>query len=125
MALRARRKGFPPAGSRLSAEAGAGQGTRPGPGPSGSPGSRAGRRRPGAAGGRRRRKRRRRRAERGCRLSRKQPGRRQSGGGCRGGESLVVLRPRRSGRVGMEPVPREEKPNPLQDANLCSRLFFW
>ncbi|NXL82491.1 MRP4 protein, partial [Leptocoma aspasia] len=25
----------------------------------------------------------------------------------------------------MEPVPREEKPNPLQDANLCSRLFFW
>nr|XP_054509066.1 ATP-binding cassette sub-family C member 4 isoform X4 [Agelaius phoeniceus] len=26
---------------------------------------------------------------------------------------------------GMEPVPREEKPNPLQDANLCSRLFFW
>ncbi|RMC06825.1 hypothetical protein DUI87_16273 [Hirundo rustica rustica] len=24
----------------------------------------------------------------------------------------------------MEPVPREEKPNPLQDANLCSRLFF-
>lgn len=26
---------------------------------------------------------------------------------------------------GMEAVPREEKPNPLQDANLCSRLFFW
>ncbi|NXQ39329.1 MRP4 protein, partial [Catharus fuscescens] len=25
----------------------------------------------------------------------------------------------------MEPVPREEKPNPLQDASLCSRLFFW
>ncbi|XP_015476089.1 multidrug resistance-associated protein 4 isoform X4 [Parus major] len=25
----------------------------------------------------------------------------------------------------MERVPREEKPNPLQDANLCSRLFFW
>uniref|UniRef100_A0A8B9PGZ5 ATP binding cassette subfamily C member 4 n=1 Tax=Apteryx owenii TaxID=8824 RepID=A0A8B9PGZ5_APTOW len=25
----------------------------------------------------------------------------------------------------MEAVPREEKPNPLQDANLCSRLFFW
>lgn len=26
---------------------------------------------------------------------------------------------------GMEAVPREEKPNPLRDANLCSRLFFW
>uniref|UniRef100_A0A8B9VUZ1 Multidrug resistance-associated protein 4 n=1 Tax=Anas zonorhyncha TaxID=75864 RepID=A0A8B9VUZ1_9AVES len=25
----------------------------------------------------------------------------------------------------MEAVPREEKPNPLRDANLCSRLFFW
>ncbi|XP_071598004.1 ATP-binding cassette sub-family C member 4 isoform X2 [Heliangelus exortis] len=25
----------------------------------------------------------------------------------------------------MEAVPSEEKPNPLQDANLCSRLFFW
>ncbi|KAJ7402776.1 hypothetical protein BTVI_83468 [Pitangus sulphuratus] len=25
----------------------------------------------------------------------------------------------------MEAVPREEKPNPLQDANFCSRLFFW
>ncbi|KAK4832898.1 hypothetical protein QYF61_026448 [Mycteria americana] len=24
----------------------------------------------------------------------------------------------------MEAVPREEKPNPLRDANLCSRLFF-
>ncbi|XP_051464306.1 ATP-binding cassette sub-family C member 4 isoform X2 [Apus apus] len=25
----------------------------------------------------------------------------------------------------MEAVPCEEKPNPLRDANLCSRLFFW
>lgn len=40
------------------------------------------------------------------------------------GDSLVVLRPRRT-PGGMEPVPREEKPNPLQDASLCSRLFFW
>uniref|UniRef100_A0A8D0H493 Multidrug resistance-associated protein 4 n=1 Tax=Sphenodon punctatus TaxID=8508 RepID=A0A8D0H493_SPHPU len=25
----------------------------------------------------------------------------------------------------MEALPREEKPNPLRDANFCSRLFFW
>lgn len=32
---------------------------------------------------------------------------------------------RRRAAGGMEAVPREEKPNPLRDANLCSRLFFW
>ncbi|EAX08952.1 ATP-binding cassette, sub-family C (CFTR/MRP), member 4, isoform CRA_d [Homo sapiens] len=25
----------------------------------------------------------------------------------------------------MLPVYQEVKPNPLQDANLCSRVFFW
>ncbi|CAI9178843.1 unnamed protein product, partial [Rangifer tarandus platyrhynchus] len=25
----------------------------------------------------------------------------------------------------MQPVSLEEKPNPLQDANVCSRLFWW